>query len=239
MRYPLVLVDVGGTLVGPRESFGSIYARVLGELGVERPVTVLERSLRQAMEEMERRVLPGKDRYRQFADGELGYWREFARLAISRAVDGDGDAELADRALGRLRDTFRRKESWEIYDDVPPALDALRGAGVRLGVVSNWDSRLPDLLRMLGLASYFETIVVSHLEGLEKPDPVIFERALERMGGRAEQALYVGDRPEIDLEGARAAGMDAVIVDRIGRLGSGPTVIADFGRLPAIARDGL
>lgn len=234
-----MLVDVGGTLVGPRESFGAIYARVLGELGLVRPVLMLERSLREAMSELERRVPPGTDRYRQFADGEIGYWREFARLAIGRLLDGDGDPGLAERALGRLRDTFRRREAWEIYDDVVPALDALRRNGVRLGVVSNWDSRLPDLLRMLGLAEYFETIVVSHLEGLEKPDPAIFERALERMGGRARQALYVGDRPEVDLVGARAAGMDAVIVDRSGRLDPGKAVIADLGRLPAIARDGL
>ncbi len=246
MRYPIVLLDVGGTLVGPRQSFGTIYARVLGELGVERPAHVFDRSLKETMEEMERRVPAGRDRYRQFPGGEVGYWQEFARVAIGKAVrGGDGgappgvDDDVARQALARLRETFRRREAWEIFADVVPALERLRDSGVRLGVVSNWDSRLPQLLRMLDLADYFETVTVSHLEGIEKPDPSIFERTLERMGADPEQALYVGDRPEIDLEGARAAGLDAVMVDRQGRLGPGFATVRDLGALPEIARSGL
>ena len=95
-------------------------------------------------------------------------------------------------------------------------LPALRALGLRLGVVSNADGRVAQLLRAAGLAPHLHAIVDSHDEGVEKPDPALFRRGLERLGVRAERSCYVGDIHAIDVLGARAAGIAPVLVDPVG-----------------------
>lgn len=96
---------------------------------------------------------------------------------------------------------------------LPEALDRLRGAGLKTGIVSNSEGGIGNLLAQVGLASRFDVILDSHFEGVAKPDPEIFRRALERLGVRADEAIYAGDVPGVDVEGARAAGLRAVLVD--------------------------
>jgi putative hydrolase of the HAD superfamily len=145
---------------------------------------------------------------------------------------------LAARAVSPLREAFRDPASWQVFDDVVPVLAALREAGARLAIVSNWDSSLPALLDRMDLTSWFDAIVVSHLEGIEKPHPELFLRAVARLRGTPGDALHVGDVPELDEAGATAAGIASVIVDRRGRLAADRAVLPDLSRLPAIARDG-
>ena len=238
MRYPFVLLDIGETLIGPRDSFGSIYAEELSAMGLEAPAERLEQALREVWAELDRLVPSGVDRYDHFPGGEAGYWHHFAGMTLEKATGEPAEDLFILELLGRLRTAFRDTAAWQVYPDVVPALDALRAAGVRLGVVSNWDSRLPDLLDDLGLADRFETIGVSHLEGLEKPNPGLFERVLGRLGARPDQALHVGDVPELDLLGAHAAGVDAVLVDRRNKIGAKHPKLADLTDLPRIATDG-
>jgi HAD superfamily hydrolase (TIGR01509 family) len=83
-----------------------------------------------------------------------------------------------------------------------------------VGILSNWDARLPDLLEALGLAQLFDPVLVSALEGYAKPDPEIFLRAAARAGLPASGILHVGDDPNLDLAAARAAGFHALLLDR-------------------------
>ena len=85
MRYPIVLFDVGETLVGPRESFGATYAGVLARLGLHRAPEVLEAAMRESWAEIGRAIPAGADRYRHFEDGEHGYWLRLTRRTIERA----------------------------------------------------------------------------------------------------------------------------------------------------------
>jgi putative hydrolase of the HAD superfamily len=236
MRYPVVLFDVGETLIGPRSTFGAVYSGVLERLGLSLPADRLESSLRGVWAEMDRSIPAGADRYAHFPGGETEYWRRFARSTLERARGGTVEESLLDKLLDGLRAAFRGKAAWTVYPDVLPVLGELRSEGVRLGVVSNWDSRLPRLLDELGLSPFFDAIGVSHLEGVEKPDPELFHRVLERMDGRANDALHVGDIPEVDLAGARAAGVDGILIDRRGKLDGGEPAISDLTRLPRIAR---
>jgi putative hydrolase of the HAD superfamily len=230
VRYPVVLFDAGDTLIGPRESFGAVYARVLRTLGTNLPAADLERGLRAGWAEFNHDHEPGKDRYRTYPGGEAEYWLRFIERTLAHTKDAPQDPDLPTRALEPLRDAFRDPHAWIVFPDVVPTLDELRSMGVRMGVVSNWDSRLPRLLDQLGLAPYFGTVAVSHLEGIEKPRPEIFLRALERLGGKPETTLHVGDVPELDEAGARAAGIASVLIDRRGAVSS-PRAIAE---LPAL-----
>jgi putative hydrolase of the HAD superfamily len=238
MRYRTVLFDVGGTLIGPRQSFGEIYARVLVRYGVSHPPAAFEAALRAEWDEMNRAIPPGADRYSHFPDGESGFWLRVVRGTIARVTGRPVPDGLPGSVLDALRDEFRHRDAWEVFDDVVPTLEALRGQGVRLGIVSNWDSRLPAVLERLELAPYFDAVTVSSIAGVEKPDPRIFHRALRELGATALSTLHVGDLPETDLEGARAAGLLGVLVDRAGRLDPSLGALPDLRSLPALARDG-
>jgi putative hydrolase of the HAD superfamily len=238
VRHPIVLLDVGDTLIGPRESFGAVYERVLLELGVRIRAEALERGLRASWADINRSLTPGVDRYGLYAGGEDEYWLRFVEGTLTRTPGAPKDPAFARRALAPLREAFRDPSAWRVFDDVVPALDALAGMGVRLAVVSNWDSRLPVLLEALGLSSRFDAIVVSHLEGVEKPDPELFLRAVSRLCGSPEDALHVGDVPELDEAGAAAAGIASVLVDRHARLAEEMGALPDLASLPEIARNG-
>ncbi len=236
MRYATVLLDVGGTLVGPRKSFGEIYATVLAGRGFVHPAERFEEALRTEWNEISRMIPPGKDRYAHFPGGESEFWLRVVQGTLRRVTDEPLPDDLPASVLDALRDTFRHREAWEAFDDVVPTLEALPADGVSLGAVSNWDSRLPAVLERLELSAFFETVTVSSLEGVEKPDPMIFHRALESAGAQADLSIYVGDIPEIDLEGARAAGLRGVLIDRDGRLDPALGAIADLRVLPRLAR---
>jgi putative hydrolase of the HAD superfamily len=103
---------------------------------------------------------------------------------------------------------------WELVPDgVPSALERLRRCVSRVVVVSNANGRLDVMLERLGLRRFFDLTLDSQLEGVEKPDPRLFEIALERSGASRETTLHVGDLYWIDVAGARAAGLRAVLLD--------------------------
>lgn len=234
LRYPVVLLDVGQTLVGPRESYGAVYSEALRGLGPELAAERLEESIQEVAAEMKTLVPAGADRFSHFPGGENEYWLRFSREVIARAAGREISMELARVALDRLREAFKSDGAWIVYPDVVPALEGLRARGCRLGVVSNWDSRLPLVLERLGLHRHFDTVGVSHIEKIEKPDPRFFLRVLQRLDARPEQALHIGDSVELDLEGARAAGVDGLIVDRTDGAEAGPSVLTDLAELPRI-----
>lgn len=117
----------------------------------------------------------------------------------------------------------QRTKNWYtvLGPDVVPALDALRRDGWRLGVISNSEGRVRQLLSYLGIREYFDVLVDSGVEGVAKPDPAIFRLAMERAGVASSRCLYVGDQPDVDVKAARAVGMDVIHYDPQG-------VFADF-----------
>jgi REG-2-like HAD superfamily hydrolase len=174
-------------------------------------------------------VESGRDRYARFPGAERGFWKEFLRRVLAAARI---DVPLAP-VLDELFETFRRPSTWRVYDDARAALTALRDDGAGLGVISNWDRRLTPLLDGLGLGGYFEVSVVSQLVGIEKPDRRIFQIAAERAGAAAESCVHVGDSVHFDVDGARGAGFQAILVQR-GE--SAPPV--DFQREPRAGAGG-
>jgi putative hydrolase of the HAD superfamily len=120
------------------------------------------------------------------------------------------------------------------YPDVLPALAELRGRGVVLVVASNWDCSLPEWLRPAGILGLVDGVVTSAEVGAAKPSPRVFERALAMAGVPAGQALHAGDKLDNDVEGAAAAGLRAVLVQREGEPPPGVAAISSLRELPAL-----
>ena len=113
-------------------------------------------------------------------------------------------------------ETMMESIRFRVFEDVPDALAELRGRGLRLVCVSNWDISLPEVLERCGLGDALDGVVTSAGSGSRKPDPVIFSQALELAGCAADEALHVGDTMEEDIAGAEAAGIRALLIDRDG-----------------------
>ena len=149
------------------------------------------------------------------ADRSKAFWLFVYRAFLTEL----GHPEAADSDLpSRLLETFVRLESYRLYDDVLPTLDALRGARLILGVISNWEEWLERLMVNLGIRDYFDVAVISGLTGYEKPDRQIFEAALDAAGVLPGEAMHVGDSLRDDIEGAQAVGIRGVLLDRRGDL---------------------
>lgn len=217
---------MGDTLVHVHPSVGEVYARLARAHGAEVEAQALQARFEGAWEEMTARVPPGANRYRVFPGGEVAWWREVVRRTFAGA---EFDAEPH---FGEFFEAFSGGVAWRAFPEVVPTLEALRARGTRLGVISNWDSRLPVLLEALGLRRYFALVLYSSAEDVEKPSPEIFQRATQRCGVEPARALHVGDRLEEDYRGAQRAGLRALLVDRRGRAaGAAAEVVADLSQV--------
>jgi HAD superfamily hydrolase (TIGR01549 family) len=143
-----------------------------------------------------------------------------------------GEAPPPDRLAELLVASLR----FELAPDAPPVLRALSRAGARVGVVSDWDCSLPDVLRDLGVADRVDAVITSAAVGAAKPDPAIFRAALDALAVAPGDAIHCGDDPARDCAGARAAGVRAVLLDRSGTLAAdGCPRITTLGELPRLA----
>lgn len=224
MKVAAVSFDFTGTLVG-LSRLGEVYAEVLGRHGVEVTPERIGPAVHQIWQELSFRVPLGEERFGAHPDGAVGYWRQLLE-AVCRRLELPAPTAFA---AAELFERFAQPAPWDLFPDVRPCLGALRGAGLRLAVVSNFDARLPRLLAGLELAAYFEVVVYSAAAGVEKPHPAIFEALLEELALPAAAVLHVGDRRREDLEGAQAAGLQALLLDRARGRGE----LATLDELPA------
>lgn len=219
-----VTFDVTGTLIySPR--LGEIYAGVLRRHGIDADPRQVGRLIPLVWQELDCSAPPrGRDRFTAEAGGAEAWWRRFLER-IAEHLEAEPPGRFA---AAELFDRFGRPDAWEVYPEVPGLLEDLAGRGLRLAVVSNWDHRLPPLLEGLGITRHLRSVVYSSGVGIEKPHPGIFREALDRLGVPPERTLHVGDSRRDDVEGAQAAGMHALHLDRSGRKGD----LSDLRHLP-------
>jgi putative hydrolase of the HAD superfamily len=205
----VIFFDVAGTLIGVRGSVGEIYARIASRHGLSSDPAELEANFVSAFREQSSDpCLAPEDS--DPVDAERRWWREL----VARVFEGRMAPEAFEGFFHEVFEVFRTAEGWELFPDTVPTIERLRGRGYRLGIISNFDSRLDDLLPALGLTSCFEQVVLSWRVGFAKPDRRIFTLACERMAVIPARALHVGDSVSEDAEGALAAGLRAVLLDR-------------------------
>lgn len=205
MPLETVFLDAGGVLLFPN------WARI-SETLASHGVVVTAAALA-AAEPRAKRTLDDNHTIAVSNDASRGWL--FFNLILGEA--GVPITAATDTALAELHAYHQESNLWELVpDDVVPALAALRAQGLKLTVVSNANGRLRLLFDRLELTPHVDCLLDSCEEGVEKPDPRLFEIALERSGARAETTVHVGDIYEVDVVGARAAGIRAVLLDAAG-----------------------
>jgi putative hydrolase of the HAD superfamily len=222
-RVAAAFLDVGGTLIECRPSVAAVYARVLSRW---RPVDEASVApvFRRVWAAMTQEHPAGLDRYHERKGGEREWWGRFVASVVAEL----GHPAPAPVAFAELFAAFAEPELWHVFPEVPEVLSALRARGLRLAVVSNWDSRLPELLDRLDLTRFFDAVLVSALEGVEKPAPEIFLRAAARVGCEPARCVHVGDSPLDDYRGATSAGVRPVLLDRTGAFDGGFVKVRDL-----------
>jgi putative hydrolase of the HAD superfamily len=229
MRFAAVFFDAGETLVHPHPTFPDLFAQTLRTQGYDvSPEMVRERG--HVVFERFRAAAQANELWTTSLERSRRFWHDVYRVFVRELGIAD-----ADGLLDVLYETFTDLANYRVFDDVPPVLDRLRDAGIVLGVVSNFEEWLEQLLERLGVRSYFAVSVVSGVEGVEKPDPRIFALAMERARVRPQESVYVGDNPEFDVDPALQAGMFPVLVDRRERFPDAPGArITSMGELPRL-----
>jgi putative hydrolase of the HAD superfamily len=232
MPLRAVLFDAGETLVHPAPSFPEVFSRVLATGGHTRtPGAVIEAS--RAVFSRFSEAARDNELWTTSPEASARFWKSVYARMLDELELGAPDG-LADA----LYEAFTDQRNYALFDDVVAALDELDAAGLSLGIVSNFEAWLEDLLGSLGVRDRFGVRVISGREGVEKPDPKIFALALDRLGIEAAEAAYVGDNPEFDIEPARALGMTPVLLDRRQRFpDAGGIRITDLGELATVVRE--
>lgn len=205
-----LFLDAGNTLISM--DYGWI-ARELGAHGLETDAADIARAEAAARPATSKHVAQGRD---QSSRGAFEYYlaRILDGLPVVAALDSDRRAELVREVAIAVKRPGEDHRLWSrVLPGVPEALADLRDLGLDLIVVSNSDGSVEQALDELGLARYLTEVLDSAIVGFEKPDARFFEHALERSGARREHTLHVGDMYYQDVVGARAAGVDVVLLD--------------------------
>jgi putative hydrolase of the HAD superfamily len=218
-----VLLDAVGTLVALREPVGEIYARVAAAHGVRIAPWRVGDAFARVLAAAPPAVFPDAPAA-EVPARERAWWRALVRSTFLAADSAQRFADF-DACFEALWGIFAGPRAWAARPGAAAALAALRRAGRRCAVVSNFDGRLPGLLDALGLLAALDAVVVPGSVGAAKPDPRIFAAALARLGARPDEAVFVGDDHERDLAGARAAGIAAVDVASLATLAELPARI--------------
>ena len=216
-----VLLDAGDTLLAPAPSFQGRFLAVAADAGVPLEEAAVDAAIAEAM-----RAAEWPSDWTDPAT-QRSFWVGFYRQVLADLGHHDdgpegsgepqGGAPVGRGVAEALFAAFSDPAGYRLFDDDRPALDALAGRGVTLGVVSNFEPWLEDVLALQGIDHLFATVAISGKLGVAKPDPEIFQIALKEAGAEPGATVHVGDQPVNDVAAARAVGITPVLIDRFAR----------------------
>jgi putative hydrolase of the HAD superfamily len=225
-----VFFDAGETLLTPNPSWSELAVVKLGDRGHD----VAVEHMREAWRHVGDHFIKAAEEGFLFSVSHEDSKRFWTTLYLDQleflGIEDEGAALV-------LYDTFSDPKNYMLFQDVVPTLEALRSGGLKLGVISNFESWLAGMLDHLDIARFFDVIAISGDLQLEKPDPRIFKWAMQEMGVDARESLHVGDSPNFDAQPAHDLGMTGVLLDRHGRwtdLKADYQVISTLGELVSI-----
>ena len=203
-----IFFDAAGTLFHLPQGVGYHYAIAAQHVGLQLDARAVDRAFATAWKEMPRRETTRAPRQ----DDDKGWWRELVNRVVDQVAPETHELDR-DAFFEAAYAHFAEAGVWELFPDVLDTLEALRPC-YALAVISNFDGRLRMIVNQLGIAKYFDQLIISSEVGADKPDPFIFKRGLELTGVAPAEALHVGDDRAGDWEGAAAIGMRVFKLER-------------------------
>ena len=200
----VVTFDAAGTLIRLVNPPGYTYAETARLFGYDLDPVRVQDALGIAWKSLP----PPPDTCGPQPDDDRDWWRALVARTIKQA---QYEIDRFDDYFKEVYETFARPGVWELFPSVPSVLAELSCLGIRLGVISNFDRRLYDVLVHVGVRDAFEHVIISSEVGIRKPAARIFLEAVRRFGVSAHEILHVGDDPESDVLGARSAGLQALL----------------------------
>jgi HAD superfamily hydrolase (TIGR01549 family) len=208
----IVFFDAGETLVHPHPSFPEVFAEISKDSDHPVPAEEVARvQARLAPHLVDIAEETGVENPTFSEKESRTFWSYLYRRFLQEL--GIEDEALVEKLYGRFSSTT----TYKLFEDALPSLRAIGAAGFRVGLISNFEGWLEEMLVELEVGHLFDVKVISGVEGVEKPDPGIYRLALERAGTEARQAVHVGDSPGLDVEPSVEVGMTAVLLDRFDR----------------------
>ncbi|MHA3773977.1 HAD-IA family hydrolase [Verrucomicrobiota bacterium sgz303538] len=206
-RPKIIFFDAAGTLIHLPRGAAWHYHEVVLRHGIDIAEDRLSSAFRTAWKSIPSPVETRSPR----EDDDKSWWRGLVDRVLDQCdvPPGEGRAALFES----LYIEFEKPGVWELYPETVEVIEGLAGS-FRLGIISNFDRRLVKVLEHEGLMHFFDPVVLSSEVGADKPAPWIYEQALLKANVSASEALHVGDDPECDWKGARAAGLNAFHLDR-------------------------
>lgn len=198
LRPKALMLDACGTFLIPSESVTDVYQRYASRYGIERPAHLILQDFRRAYNATPDPLI-GPLRY-------CGDGRDFWRHVVFKSLATENEALFED-----VYNYYNKPEAWIVPTGFADAIIRIRALGIKVAVVSNFDSRLRDILNVLHLQHLFDAVIVSCEVGAEKPNPAIFDAACRAMDVHppADFVLHIGDDRRNDVWGARACGISA------------------------------
>jgi putative hydrolase of the HAD superfamily len=203
LKFRAVLFDAAETLFTTRGSVGEIYGRVARKYGSKVSSDVIQEAF-----------------FRHFKgagplslDDQKRWWKD----TVHRVFNDVGMVQNFDQFFDEVYEKFRGAQGWVLFPETLEVLEELKRRKFKLGVISNFDTRIYSVMESLGIRDFFDAITLSSETGYSKPDREIFDAAVAAIGLPASQILFVGDSLEDDVEAGLRAGLRAVLIDRTGR----------------------
>lgn len=212
-RVKAVFFDAADTLFFVRGGVGSVYFEVARRYAPYLSPFQIGKAFEMAFSTAPPLAFPGKSAAER-RELEKRWWYDVVRRVFNDA----GMFEGFDDFFDELFETFRCG-AWELFPDTREVLEELKGKGFTLSVVSNFDSRIYDVMDKLGIAGFFDSFFISSEVGYAKPSREIFLLTVESLSLKACECLHVGDSLENDYWGAKNAGLKALLLDRDGKHG--------------------
>ena len=203
-----IFFDGAGTLFRVKGSVGLIYSNTARKYGMDVSPDHIEDAFKRAFSSAPPLAFPGAT-LSSLRGMEKDWWR-----TLVAEVFKDVPFQNFDAFFDELFEFFKGAEGWELFPETQSVLEEIKRRGFQLGIISNFDSRIYDVCRVLGIFSQFDSFTISSEAGAAKPNTRIFNTALTKGGLKPEEALHIGDSLAEDVHGGRSAGLSSIFLDR-------------------------